>query len=408
MPWYRYQAVNENGKKVKGRMQAADERNLHASLLTEGCYLIHARPEQKRRRNRSLKLRELSEFSRELGTLLQAGIPLAKVLDILSKEEGLKPDIRCIYQSVGNLLCQGVPLSKAMEMQGSVFPVMMIYMFRASEVSGNLGKTALSLGEYYSREHKLDSQIRSALIYPQILTLLLAVVTGLLIGFVLPQFEPLFSLVEELPLPTRILYGITGFLWEQWYLCIVTAAAVWIGGRIFWKTPRGRLWLDKKKMTIPFYGKLQKTIYTARFSRSLSSLYAAGIPIGASLEIARKTIGNTYMEKQFDHVIAMVENGSDLSAALEQTEGFLKKLTFAVRVGEEAGSLDTMLLSMADALEYDAGQALGRMVSCLEPAMILVMAVAVGFVMIAVMMPIYQSYQAIEMVSMASGRGLRG
>ena len=378
MPWYRYQAVNENGKKVKGRMQAPDERNLHAGLLEKGNYLIRAKQEEERRGKRPLKLGELAEFSRGLGTLLQAGIPLAKVLDILSQEEGLKPGMKNMYQAMGNLLCQGISLSEAMEQQGRMFPVMMIYMFRASEVSGSLGKTALELGEYYSREHKLDSQIRGALIYPKILAALLVVVTSLLIGFVLPQFEPLFSLLEELPLPTRILYGVTGFLVEQWHLCIVMAAAVWMGGRMFWKAPGIRLWLDKKKIVFPIYGKLQKTIYTARFSRTLSSLYAAGIPIASSLEISRKTIGNAYIEKQFDRVISMVENGSDLSAALDQADGFLKKLIFAIRVGEETGSLDTMLLSMADSLEYDAGQVLGRMVSCLEPVMILVMAVVVG------------------------------
>lgn len=403
MPRYRYEAVDQKGKQVRGRMQAEDEEKLYTALLEEGKYLTGAKAEEVKARRRPLKPDELSGFARELGTLLKAGLPLARVLGILSGEEGIKPGIKRIYEEVRQDVCGGFSLSEAMGRQGRVFPPVMVCLFEAAEASGGLAQAALTISEYYGREHRLRAKIRGALVYPKFLAALLLVVTGLLVGFVLPQFEPLFRLVDELPLPTRILYGITGAVTERWYIWAAWFAlflGLWQAAR---RQPWFCRWASKKQLSLPLYGRLQRTVYTARFARTLSSLYSAGIPIARALDIAGKAIGNVYLEGRLGQAALMVENGMELSASLKQAGGFLPKLIFAVQVGEESGSLDITLRSMAEALEYDAGQASERMVSCLEPAMVIVMAVVVGFVMIAVMMPIYASYQAIEGVGMALG-----
>jgi len=153
--------------------------------------------------------------------------------------------------------------------------------------------------------------------------------------------------------------------------------------------------IDKIKLHIPLIGKQLKIIYTARFARSLSSLYSAGIPIVTAIQIARKSIGNDWINRQFDEASATLRSGGNLSDAIDPIDGFIKRLAFSIKVGEETGSLDTMLTSAAEALEYESEMALNRMVSYMEPALIVVMALIVGFIMIAVMMPIYSSYNAI-------------
>ena len=154
--------------------------------------------------------------------------------------------------------------------------------------------------------------------------------------------------------------------------------------------------MDKMKIKLPVFGKLLMIIYTARFARTISSLYSSGIPIVQALQIGRKTIGNTYIDSQFDDAVAKVRSGGNLSDALDNIKGFTKKLTSAVRVGEETGSLDTMLNSIADSMEYESNMAVDRMVATLEPVLIVVMAIIVGFIMISVLMPIYGSYDAIS------------
>lgn len=380
-------------------MQAQGERELHGLLLEQGLYLIRSEEIRERRRGYSLKIKELEEYSRSLGTMLHSGIPLVKALTILSQEEGINPRAEKVYQGVLTQVRRGLPLSAAMEQQNA-FPPLMIFMFQAAEASGRLEQTAQKLAEHYSREYKLEGKVKNALIYPRILAVLLTGVTAFLIGAVLPQFEALFQLMEQLPLSTRILYGISYGITDYWYLVISGAVLIWLGWKMAAKIQAIRRFFDQRKLAVPMVGTLRKTIYTARFARSLSSLYSAGLPMVTALQIAKKTIGNTYLEGQLDEMIAKIKNGISLSEALGQADGFRKKLAFSVQVGEEAGSLDTMLLSVADGLEYDAEIAMNQMAAYLEPVMICVMALVVGFVMVAIMTPIYGSYQALEQIGL--------
>lgn len=406
MPVYHYQAVGKDGKKKRGKMQAEDETDLYVRLLREEQYLTRARKAKPRTVRYSLNSRELSRFSGELGTMLKAGIPLAKVFAILDEEEGASRK-QAVYRQVMERIRQGMSLSEAMEEQKGAFPPLMVSLFCAAERSGGLDRAALQMEEHYRREYQLNAKVKSAMVYPKILAVLLVLVTGFLTGVILPQFEELFSLAGELPLPTRILYGIIGFVEADWRLLCACGFFLLVLSGFAGQFALVKRWRDKQKLRAPFFGNIRRTVYTARFARSLSSLYGAGIPAEEALQLARKTIGNAYIEAQFDQVIALVRGGSLLSEALEPVDGFLARLLFAVKVGEEAGSLDTMLASMADSLEYDAQIALARQVAYLEPAMIIVMAAVVGFIMIAVMMPIYQSYQAMSSYQPYGGTGMR-
>lgn len=217
----------------------------------------------------------------------------------------------------------------------------------------------------------------------------------ILTKFVLPQFDELFAQMEELPLSTRILMGFSELLQNHWIIVLVVAILVIVGVRALLFIPKVRLQWHRFKLKVPLFGKLQKTICTSRFARTLSSLYSAGIPIVSALQIARKTIGNDYIDAQFDQVIPFVRAGNNLSDGLDLVDGFVRKLSDSIRVGEETGSLDTMLSSTADFMEYDADMAIAKMVSYVEPIMLLVMGVIVAFVMVSVFSALYGSYDSI-------------
>jgi type IV pilus assembly protein PilC len=195
---------------------------------------------------------------------------------------------------------------------------------------------------------------------------------------------------------TQILLSISNYVKDKWYVILFVVAVVVMVFKLLFAIPAVGFYKDKIMIHMPVAGKLLQVIYTARFARTLSSLYSAGISILNCLLIARSTIGNSYIESQFDGVIAEIRSGGNLSEAIEKVDGFTKKLSSSIMVGEETGALDTMLVSIADQMEYDSEMALAKLVSYLEPVMIVIMGVVVGFIMISVIQPIYGSYASIS------------
>ncbi|MCR4642551.1 MAG: type II secretion system F family protein [Lachnospiraceae bacterium] len=395
MAAYRYKAQDEQGKAFSGMMNAASEQDLHEKLKSEGKFLIEAKEQAGKVRTRRLKPDRLADFSRNLSKLISAGVTLVRALKIVSEDESIKPREREIYADVLKSVRQGMPLSDALMEQDDTFPSLFINMMRSSESAGNMDRVAEQMAEYYEKEHRLNRKIKSSMVYPKILTVMIIAVVFVIMGFVLPQFEELFAQMDSLPPATRILMAMSGFVKNRWYLLIFFGVVLYMILKLVFSIPSVKLLRDKAELRIPVIGKLRKIIYTARFARTLSSLYSAGIPILTCLTIAKSTIGNTYIESQFDALIAAIRSGENLSAALEKVDGFTKKLASTVVVGEETGALDSMLISIADQMEFDSEMAVGKMVAMLEPAMIVVMAVIVGFIMIAVIQPIYGSYQTI-------------
>lgn len=395
METYKYKAKDEKGKIVKGVLQAGSEVDLHTRLKAEKLYLISASLVDTQVYSRRLKAQDVAEFCRNVSELTRSGITLVRALKIISEDEAIKPKQKKIYESILRQVKSGVALSDAIEMQGDAFPKLMINMFRSAEATGNIDGIAMQMAIYYEKEHKLNQKIQAALTYPKMLTFLIIVVVAIIMGYVIPQFQSLFDMMEELPLATRILLGVSEFVKKRWYILIAAAALVGTIGHYLFKIVEVRFQRDKILLHLPVFGKLQKVIYTARFARTLASLYSAGIQILNGLEIARTTIGNAYIEKQFDKLISVVWSGGNLSDAVEEVDGFTKKLSSTIAVGEETGTLDRMLVSAADQMEYDSEQATARLVSYLEPVMIIFMALVVGFIIIAVIQPIYGSYESI-------------
>jgi type IV pilus assembly protein PilC len=254
----------------------------------------------------------------------------------------------------------------------------------------------MQMSSYYDKEYRLNGKVKSSMTYPKILCVMIVLVVIVIMGYVIPQFQSLFAQMDSLPVTTQILLAISNYVKTRWYVILVVAAIVVMAVKLLFSIPKVRYYKDKIMIHMPVAGKLLKVIYTARFARTLSSLYSAGISIINCLTISKNTIGNTYIESQFDSVIAEIRSGGNLSEAIDKVDGFTKKLSSSIMVGEETGALDTMLVSIADQMEYDSEMALGKLVSYIEPVMIVIMGVVVGFIMISVIQPIYGSYQTIS------------
>lgn len=394
MPSYRYLSSDETGKKYKGTLTAADEADLQQRLKTDGQYLLKSSTGRVKA-GKPLKSSVLADFSRQIGSLVGAGVSLVRALAIIAEEEDLKPRIRAIYTELNRSVRRGVPLSQAMEEQGDTFPPLMIYMFRSSEASGSLETTAMKMAEHYEKDTKMTSKVKSAMVYPRILAVLIIGAVAIIMGYVMPQFKELFAQMPQLPLSTRILFAISNFFKNDWWIFIPCVIIFVILVKAVCRLPKVRLFLDELKLRLPRIGKLLQIIYTARFARTLSSLYACGISIVNALQISRRVIGNTFVEAQFDALIAFVRSGHPLSEGLRNVDGFSKKLSSTVRVGEESGSLEDLLTNIADTFDYDAEASLNKLVAMVEPAMIVIMAVIVAFIIYAVITPIYGSYSAI-------------
>lgn len=395
MALYKYKARDKDGRRVSGKMEAVDEIQLHNKLREKDLFLVYYDRKGSSGRMKRLKSKQTAEFCRSVGTLLAAGVSLVRALSIVSKEETNTPEQTKLYEAVLRSVRQGNPMSDAMQEQGDAFPVLLIYMTRSAEAGGNMDKVMLRMASHYEKEARLKSKVISSMAYPCIVAVLAVVVILVIFTFVIPQFASLFERMESLPLPTRIVMGFSDGLKAYWFQILLGLFFFGILFSFIKNRPAVKLWWDKRKVHLPVFGKLLKSIYTARFGRTLSSLYAAGLPIITALQVSRSTVGNSYIESQFDKVISLVRAGGTLSDGLDQVDGFNRKLAASIRVGEETGSLDTMLDAIADALDYEAEQAMNRMVTFIEPAMLVVLAVIVGFMIISVIMPIYGSYNTL-------------
>lgn len=390
MPLYRYVGRNMESGKVKGKCRASDEKELYAKLKKEGIFLTGFTKCSSAEKNfGSLRASQLSEINRDIAAMTGAGITIQKAMEILQKGN-LESRILKVYRSLERRLKEGCLISEAMEEMG-IFPELMVNMYRAAETSGKTEKTARWLTVHYQKEHRMENQIRTALLYPKILLITAIMVVLCVFWMVIPTVEPLFEGME-LPMITRILMGISKLLKDKWYVVMPVLFVPIVLIRILMENGKIRLQWDKFKIHLPIIGKQLRIIYTARFARSQSSLYHSGISMIKSLEIAGKTLGNKYLELQFKEIIRDIRGGESLSNAIGKVDGLDRKLEPVIYVGEETGKLDSMLESIAENYEHETEISLSRLVALIEPAMILIMGAVVGSILLGIMLPIWNMY----------------
>ncbi len=393
MAEYSYIAARMDGKTVRGTLTAVTPEQLKDNLRRQELYLLKYE-EKSKAAGKRLKARQLAEFCRELSSMLGTGVSLVRAMQIINHRD-LSPAMKSTFSALSHELKRGVSLSEAMQNQDGVFPELLINMVRAGESNGRLDQSLLKMADHYDAEHRTNQDIRGAMTYPMILVVITLLVIIAVFTFIFPTFIGVFGDME-LPAITQAMMGISDFMTHQWFLLIIIVLAAAVA--VYWisRINGVRLAWDKFKVKCPKAGKLMKIIYTARFARTFSSLYSSGLTILNALQISRDTIGNRYIASQFDGVIKLVRQGSSLSEALKQVDGFDVKLSETITVGEETGRVDELLLKTAESFDYESSMAIKKLVKLIEPVMIMIMSVIILTVMLSVMLPIYQLYSNID------------
>lgn len=394
MPQYRYTAKDISGKVKRGTLNAADPDALKKGLKEIGLYLSRYTEKVDKNQGKKLKSAEISTFCREISSMLSAGISLVRAMNIINNRD-LSPKLKYAFGELLSSIKKGIALSDAMELLGRAFPSMLINMVKAGEASGRLDETMEKMADYYEKETRLAKNIKSAMTYPIILASLTVIVTVVLMTFVVPLFADIFEGME-LPAITRVVMGISNGLTGNFVYVVIAAALLCLAIYFIIQIESVRFSIDKLKLKIPIIGNLLKIIYTARFSRTLASLYSSGLSIINALQISKDTVGNRYLTSQFEEVIRLVRSGNPLSLSLAGVVGFDKKLSETIAVGEETGQLDTLLISIADSYDYESDMAIKKLMTMIEPIMIIILAVFVVVIMLSVLLPIFSMYSQID------------
>ncbi len=397
MPNYSYVAKDAHGKSVKGLIEADNEKDFLDKIHKKGLYCTNY-SEKTVKAKKSIKKFKTSEIAfncRQLSAMLSSGLTLVKALDILSREqpsEGAKAVWQDIYENVQ----KGESFSSALEMHSGTFPQFLISMVNAGESSGSLDVIMQRMSDHYAKENKMNNTVKSAMMYPMVLLFLsIAIVIGMF-TFIMPTFVDMFEDPSTMPTLTKGMLGISDFIRERWYILIGVVVGLVFLIRYILKVPSCRLKFDKLLIKGPGFGKLIVTIYTARFARTLSSLYSSGIPMVECLERASAILGNSHIDEKFEQVIDEVKQGAALSAAVQRTEIFDSMFCSIIYVGEESGSLDDILTKTSDYYEEESDSAVQRLVAMLEPCMIIVLGIMVGLIVASVLPALYSSFDNIQ------------
>lgn len=394
MSWYRYRAKTLQGKRVSGRLEAESDSRAYETIREQGLFVLHLKRDSEKHITKPLSAGVLAELTGQLAVMLESGIPLLQGMNILSQKEQ-DGKTASVFKDTYLLLLRGYALSEAMNLLNGVFPPLVVNMVKAGEMGGDLTVVMRELSTYYDKNHRMKRKVESALMYPAFLLFVMVTVMLVLFTVVLPEFFALFDSMETLPMSTRVLMGISSFVTAHggklaFCLAFAIALGVYVSGKESVRYRAGKLVLR-----LPFVGKLLVAVYTARFARTMSALYAQGVSMIQVLRLSIDVVGNRYVESQLKDVVMEICEGTVLSAGIAKVDGLDRRLSANIYVGEETGELQALLLRVAERFEADAEEAAKRFTALIEPVMIVVMGLVAAVMMMAVMLPMMQYYQGI-------------
>jgi type IV pilus assembly protein PilC len=333
--------------------------------------------------------KNLAVFTRQFSVMIDAGLPLVQCLDILGTQEEDKNFAAVILQTRTDVE-SGATLADAMRKHPKTFDPLFTNMIAAGEAGGILDTILKRLATYIEKAVKLSGQVKSAMIYPIAVIVIAGGVVGVILWKVIPTFAALFTgLGADLPLPTRVVIGMSDNLVRFFPFLLIGGGALAYGFRQYYATPRGRRVVDATMLKMPVLGNIMRKIAVARFCRTLATLISSGVPILDGLEITAKTAGNSIIEDAVMVTRTSIERGETISVPLKDTGVFPPMVTQMIGVGEATGALDTMLAKIADFYEEEVDTAVAGLLTLLEPIMIAILGVVVGGIVIAMYMPIF-------------------
>ncbi len=393
---YRYKAKTIDNKADKGILEASSKEELIKKLKSKGLYcyeVVDAERNRSYSKRKKAGTKDLADFCYKMSTMLKSGISLSKALSIIYGSSGSKQS-KAITMDLYEGVQRGQSLSDTMKEIKGVFPPFLAYMTEIGETSGSLETIMASMSKYYEGELRTNNKLRTAMTYPVILIAVTLISVTFILTAVFPKFVIFFQGME-LPLLTRMLLAVSGFLTGQWrmiLLVIIVLGVLWL---YMLTIPSIKMKVHKMKLEIPVFGKLMRTVSTSKFSTAFSILYASGVSVITCMELTSKILSNLYIEKKLGSVTEGLKQGIMISESIESINIFDKLFTSMVMIGEESGTLDEALRDAGAYYEKEADNAVKKMVALAEPMMIVFLAIIIGFMIIAIIMPLFSMYSQV-------------
>jgi len=337
-----------------------------------------------------ISVKNITDFTRQLSDLLEAGITIAKALDILYSQTQNKR-LKKVILDIRDYCVSGNPLSDALSRHPRVFSNLYVSMVRSGETGGMLDSILKRLSDFNEKQLDIQTKIRTALAYPILMTVVGFTTIIILITFVMPKMTIMFSdFGQALPLPTQILLGISGIIQNYWLILILFIAGITMTVMKIYNTPHGKFAIDSFKLNSPVFGPLIKKVEIARFTRTLATLLDNGVPILGALQIVLETVGNAVIKEDIEKAAVAVKEGSSLAEGLGGSKSIPPAVMSMIAIGEEGGHVEKSLLKIALGYERESDEAVKIMMSLIEPLLILTLGIVVGFIVISMLLPIFE------------------
>lgn len=394
MPLFAYKAIEPgSGRVIQSTMEGESEQSVAAKLREQALHVADIKPAKVSKASglnkKKMKPKSLVVFSRQFATMIDAGIPILRCLDILQsqcKDPALKSCLEIVTIDVKG----GMTLNEAMAKHPDVFSRLYVNMIKAAELGGILDLILERLSGFLEYEAEVKGKIKSAMTYPVLVLVFSQIMLFALFTFVLPKFKDIFTgLNAEMPTVTRFLFGIGDFMQAYWWLIILFGVGGFFGFKQWAKTPQGRYRSDFLKLRIPVIGDLALKMSVARFTRTFGTLINSGVPMMRSLEIVGETLGNLVLSQAIDTTRLSLKEGNKLSTPLTASGLFPTMVTTMIDVGEESGRLPEMLVKVGEFYDQEVEQTVKALTSLIEPLLIIFLGAVVGFIAISIMVPIF-------------------
>jgi len=408
MPVYEYKAFDQAGKTTNGIIDADSAVGARQKLRGSGIFPVEVKETSSRPKDvpsgptsistlfRRVKQGELSIMTRQLSILLGAGVTLVASLDTLISQI-TNPLLKKIMAQIKESINEGNSLAFSLSRHPKIFSQVYINMVRAGEASGSLDLVMERLAEFSERQETLKGRVKAAMAYPVFMFFIGTIILFCLVTFVVPQITSIFTdMHQTLPLPTLALIGASNFLKSFWWLVLLVLGGVIMLVKKLIKTPKGRALWDEVKLRTPVFGIINAKMAMARFGRTLGSLVQNGVPLLSALEIVRNVVNNTMVAQAIDNAMEQIEAGKSLAAPLAQSRWFPPIAVQMISVGEQSGELENMLNKIADIYEGETESQIMVMTAMLEPVMILAMGLSVAFIVVSILLPIFEMNQLIR------------
>lgn len=396
MPTYTYTARTVNGELKSATMEAASREDVVAQLRRQRLNVVKVDEQRAKKRGGAIKMRDIVIFTRQFSTMINSGLPLVQALDILAKQSE-NPALADVTRATVFDVESGHTVADALAKHPKAFNDLYVNMVAAGEAGGILDTILMRLATFMEKNDALVRKVKGAMIYPGVIMSVAAIAICVLLIFVIPVFESMFASVNlELPLPTKIVVGMSQFLIGYWWAILAAG-----GGSVFllkryYATHNGQLVIDRLLLKVPILGDVLRKSAVSRFTRTLGTLISSGVSILEGLEITAKTAGNRVISDAIMASRASIAGGDTIAAPLQKSNVFPPMVISMIAVGEQTGGLDEMLSKIADFYDEEVDAAVSNLLSMLEPIMIVFLGVVVGGMVVAMYLPIFDMINTVQ------------